>query len=199
MKTFKHSKSTSTILSKMTGFVVVVCICAAIVIMVKMIVASIPLTAKSVPVCELPPATFAQVYQSQHITEATKTTEKETHSATEPTTDKTYNYSEDVDLLARVIYLESGACSEYCQWLVGSTAMNLADERGGLEVVAYDYNTFNVAYDIDYCTPSDLSYAVAERVLSGDRDHVVKAFRDDYYHDWATPYTVVDNMYFSTY
>lgn len=115
-----------------------------------------------------------------------------------PKENNTVNNS-DTELLARLIYLEAGNCSEYCQWLVGSTAMNLADERGGLAAVAYNYNIFNVAYKIDSCTPSALSRSVAGRVLSGDRDYNVKAFRTNYYHGFGTPYTNVDNVYFSTY
>lgn len=124
----------------------------------------------------------------------------------QPTIDKNesyYNnyasYSEyEYDLLARTIYQEGGVCSEYCQWLIGSAVLNLADERGGIENVVFDYNTFNVAYVLYDCTPSNLSYSVAERLLSGDRDYVVKYFRTDYYHGFGTPYTNVDNVYFST-
>lgn len=137
------------------------------------------------------------------------------HATTEPPTEKvevqaetktitksnnTYNTSSDeVDLLARVIYCEAGNCSEYCQWLVGSTAMNLADSNGGLRVVAFDYNTFNVAGILYTRDPSELSYSVAQRILSGDRDYNVKAFRMSYYHSFGTPYAVVDNVYFSSY
>lgn len=108
-------------------------------------------------------------------------------------------YFEDIELLAKLIYLEAGTCSEDCQWLVGSTAVNLAEDRGGLEAVAYDYNTFNVAYQIDSCSPSETSYAVASRILSGDIDYQVYAFRTDMYHEWATPYISIDNVYFSIY
>lgn len=109
------------------------------------------------------------------------------------------SYSEyEYDLVARTIYQEVGGCSEDCQWLVGSTILNLADERGGIENVVFDYNTFNVAYVLYDCTPSELSYKVATRVLSGDRDYNVKYFRTDYYHGFGTPYTNVDNVYFST-
>lgn len=109
-------------------------------------------------------------------------------------------YSEyEIDLIARTIFQESGICSEYCQWLVGSTILNLADERGGIESVVFDYNTFNVAYKLFDDTPSELSYKVARRVVSGDRDYKVKAFRTDYYHGFGTPYIEVDNVYFSEY
>lgn len=105
----------------------------------------------------------------------------------------------DIDLIARTVYLESGGCGEYCQWLTASTILNLADRGGGVPNVVYDYNTFNVAEMIDSCSPSDLSYSVAQRVVSGDRDYNVMAFRAGYYHDFGTPYTNVDNVCFSTY
>lgn len=115
--------------------------------------------------------------------------------------DETYNYCDDTDLLARLIYLEAGSCSENCQWLVGSSAMNLADSCGGLSSVAYDPNKFSVAGNIDSCDPSQESYDVAARILSGDRDYAVRAFRTDYFHEWADPYIAMeeDNVYFSTY
>lgn len=115
--------------------------------------------------------------------------------------DNTYNdnFDYELDLLARTIYQESGICGEYCQWLVGSTVLNLADERGGIEAVVFDYDIFNVAYSLYDDTPSELSYSVARRLMSGDRDYYVKAFRTDYFHSFGTPYTSVDNIYFSTY
>jgi hypothetical protein len=102
------------------------------------------------------------------------------------------------DLLARAIYQESGSCGEYCQWLVGSAILNLADERGGIENVVFDYDTLNVAYVLYDATPSDLSYSVAKQLLCGNRDFVVKYFRTSHYHGFGTPYTSVDNVYFST-
>ncbi len=109
------------------------------------------------------------------------------------------NYVSNVDLLARIIYFESGSCSEYCQWLVGSTAMNLADEYGSLETVAFNYDIFNVANILYTDTPSSLSYSVATRIINGDRDINVRAFRTDYYHSFGSPYTNVDNVYFNSY
>lgn len=105
----------------------------------------------------------------------------------------------ELDLLARCIYQESGTCGEYCQWLVGSTVLNIMDYRGCDIEIVYDYDTFNVAYNLYDETPSDLSYVVAERILSGDRDYNVMAFRTDYYHSFGNPYTNVDNVYFSTF
>lgn len=103
----------------------------------------------------------------------------------------------DLDLLARVIYAEAGGCSEYCQWLVASTTMNLAEDLGDGYLSSIVYNT-NIIY-ISYGTPDSQCYKVAEKVLSGDRDYQVMAFRSDYYHEFGTPYTSVDNVYFSTY
>ena len=158
--------------------------------------------------------------ETKYIAPTTTVVTTEPSSITEPITEKTTDNVEndvnnaeqtktniihneiseyELDLLARTIYQEAGICGEHCQWLVGSTVLNLADERGGIEAVVFDYNTFNVAYVLYNATPSDLSYSVARRVLAGDRDYSVKAFRTDYYHNFGTPYTSVDNVYFSTY
>ena len=133
-----------------------------------------------------------------------KPTEKPTQQATKPNNSTNSGNTINVDydtqlLLAKVIYEEAGNCSEYCQWLVGSTAMNLADIHGSLSAVAYNVNIFNVAYELDSSVPSQLSLDVAKRILSGDRDYNVKAFRMWYYHNFGTPYTNVDGVYFSTY
>lgn len=141
-------------------------------------------------------------------TKKTATTTYNTTESTTATTTSNYSDEEDwlngyswyeYDLLARTIYQESGICSEYCQWLVGSTVLNLAEVNGGIENTVTNYNLFNVAYILYKDTPSDLSYAVARRLISGDRDYNVMAFRDSYYHNFGTPYTSVDNMYFSVY
>lgn len=143
----------------------------------------------------------ASVIKKTHIEEVNveKSEDNQEQSALE--IDNVSNNASDyeLDLLARTIYQEAGICGEYCQWLVGSTVLNLADSYGGIEAVVFDYNTFNVAYSLYNATPSDLSYSVANRLLSGDRDYSVKAFRTDYYHSFGTPYTSVDNVYFSTY
>ena len=153
------------------------------------------------------PATEGKQENTESVTENThieevnveKSEDNQEQAALE--IDNVSNNSSDyeLDLLARTIYQEAGICGEYCQWLVGSTVLNLADSYGGIEAVVFDYNTFNVAYSLYNATPSDLSYSVANRLLSGDRDYSVKAFRTDYYHSFGTPYTSADNVYFSTY
>lgn len=136
----------------------------------------------------------------------TEPTTKETTTIT--TTTSNNSESEDwlngytwreYDLLARTIYQESGVCGEYCQWLVGSTVLNRADRYGGIENVVFDPAHFDVYNELFDETPSDLSYFVARRLISGDRDYKVMAFRNSYYHSFGTPYDKVDNMYFSTF
>lgn len=105
----------------------------------------------------------------------------------------------DRELLARVIYLEAGGCSAECQRLVGSATLNLADMYGSLEAVAYDPNKFAVAGDIGGCSPDSLSYEMADALIAGNRNSEVMAFRAGYYHDFGSPYTSIDNVYFSTY
>jgi hypothetical protein len=148
--------------------------------------------------------TEAEINDESEVIDVVYTEQVETPIVENNKESEVNNYSSgtsdyELDLLARTIYQEAGICSEYCQWLVGSTVLNLADERGGLESVVFDYNTFNVAYVLYDAEPSDLSYSVASRLLSGDRDCNVKAFRMDYYHNFGTPYTNVDGVYFSTY
>lgn len=142
------------------------------------------------------PSTTPAVEATSSLTDSEMRDEEDTELD-----DETYNYCDDTDLLARLIYLEAGSCSEHCQWLVGSSAMNLADSYDGLSSVAYDSNKFSVAGSIDSCDPSQESYDIAARVLSGDRDYAVKVFRTDYFHEWADPYIAMeeDNVYFSTY
>lgn len=141
--------------------------------------------------------------ETERPTEDVTIEQSDTEHHEEEQSDDNYSNSEysesEIDLIAKTTYLESGNCGEYCQWLTASTILNLADSRGGIANVVYDYNTFNVAGMIDGCRPGDLSYSVAQRVASGDRDYNVMAFRASYYHSFGTPYTNVDNVYFSTY
>lgn len=153
---------------------------------------------------ETKPAETIVIAESKEEIESYSEIEKYIEAETEPTEESenivTDNNSDtNIDLLARIIYFESGSCSEYCQWLVGSTAMNLANEYGSLETVAFNYDIFNVANILYTDTPSSLSYSVATRIINGDRDVNVRAFRTDYYHSFGSPYTNVDNVYFSSY
>lgn len=153
---------------------------------------------------ETKPTETIVVAESKEEIESYSEIEKYIEAETEPTEESenivTDNNSDtNIDLLARIIYFESGSCSEYCQWLVGSTAMNLANEYGSLETVAFNYDIFNVANILYTDTPSSLSYSVATRIINGDRDVNVRAFRTDYYHSFGSPYTNVDNVYFSSY
>lgn len=104
---------------------------------------------------------------------------------------------DDVDLLARVIWAEAGNCSEECQWLVASATMNLADYIGDgtLESIVFDTSVVYISND----TPSSMCYRVAARVIAGDRDYNVFAFRTNHYHDFGTPYKAIDNVFFSAF
>lgn len=153
---------------------------------------------------ETKPAETIVIAESKEEIESYSEIEKYIEAETEPTEESenivTDNNSDtNIDLFARIIYFEAGSCSEYCQWLVGSTAMNLANEYGSLETVAFNYDIFNVANILYTDTPSNLSYSVATRIINGDRDINVRAFRTDYYHSFGSPYTNVDNVYFSSY
>lgn len=153
---------------------------------------------------ETKPAETIVIAEDKEEIESYSEIEKYIESETEPTEESENivmdnNSDTNIDLLARIIYFESGSCSEYCQWLVGSTAMNLANEYGSLETVAFNYDIFNVANILYTDTPSSLSYSVATRIINGDRDVNVRAFRTDYYHSFGSPYTNVDNVYFSSF
>lgn len=168
---------------------------------------TVPTTETTISKVETKPTETIVVTESKEKIESYSEIEKYIEAETEPAEEVTENIvidndnnsASNVDLLARIIYFESGNCSEYCQWLVGSTAMNLANEYGSLETVAFNYDIFNVANILYTDTPSDLSYSVATRIINGDRDTNVKAFRTDYYHSFGSPYTNVDNVYFSSY
>lgn len=145
-------------------------------------------------------ATEPETTVSAETTECITNTKVNSVNCSSATNDCVYEISEyELDLVARTVFQEVGTCGEYCQWLVASTVLNLADEYGGIENVVFDYDKFNVAYVLYKDTPSELSYSVARRVASGDRDYNVKAFRRDYYHSFGTPYISVGNIYFSTY
>lgn len=165
---------------------------------------TVPTTKTIISKVETKPTETIVVAESKEEIESYSEIEKYIEAETEPTEESgnivTDNNSDtNIDLLARIIYFEAGNCSEYCQWLVGSTAMNLANEYGGLETVAFNYDIFNVANILYTDTPSSLSYSVATRIINGDRDVNVRAFRTDYYHSFGSPYTNVDNVYFSSY
>lgn len=165
---------------------------------------TVPTTETTISKVETKPTETIVITESKEEIESCSEIEKYIETETEPTEESgnivTDNNSDtNIDLLARIIYFESGNCSEYCQWLVGSTAMNLADEYGSLETVAFNYDIFNVANILYTDTPSSLSYSVTTRIINGDRDINVRAFRTDYYHSFGSPYTNVDNVYFSSY
>lgn len=166
------------------------------------IVQSITTEDTTVPPTTIEPTTVVvEPYYTEEST--TQAIEPENPLPQEDESSEVYDpeiFMEDVDLLARVIYQEAGSCSEYCQYLVGSTALNLADYYGtDLSSIVHNYNIFNVAYMLYNTEPSETSFNVAENLINNGRDYSVMAFRTDYYHNFGQPYTSVDNVYFSTF
>lgn len=167
-----------------------------------------PTVASTQPPTELPEETHADIEYHPEVEEDKEETEYEQPQAydndsadkhdngSDNSSTKGYN-DDDVSLLARVLWAEVGGCSRECQRLVASTVLNLADYMSGgdLSEIVYDTNVVYISND----EPSSQCYEVARAVLAGDRDYNVMAFRSGYYHDFGTPYTNIDDVYFSTF
>lgn len=114
---------------------------------------------------------------------------------------ESYDYDlSDIDLLARITYLEAGGTSYECQCAVASVVVNRAN-RGGKSLydVIYAPGQFTPAYLVSSTTPTQSCIDAATQVLSGGitiPSNVIY-FRAGYYFDWAEPYTNMDNVYFS--
>lgn len=122
--------------------------------------------------------------------------------ADEPEEDvESYDYDlSDIDLLARITYLEAGGTSYECQCAVASVVVNRAN-RGGKSLydVIYAPGQFTPAYLVSSTTPTQSCINAATQVLSSGvtiPSNVIY-FRAGYYFDWAEPYTNMDNVYFS--
>lgn len=129
-------------------------------------------------------------------------TVEEVAVADEPEEDvESYDYDlSDIDLLARITYLEAGGTSYECQCAVASVVVNRAN-RGGKSLydVIYAPGQFTPAYLVSSTTPTQSCVNAATQVLSSGvtiPSNVIY-FRAGYYFDWAEPYTNMDNVYFS--
>lgn len=114
---------------------------------------------------------------------------------------ETYDYSlSDIDLLARITYLEAGGTSYECQCAVASVVVNRAN-RGGKSLydVIYAPGQFTPAYLVSSTTPTQSCINAATQVLTSGVTipSNVLYFRAGYYFDWVEPYTNMDNVYFS--
>lgn len=167
-----------------------------------------PTVVPTQPPTELPEETHADIEYYPEVEEDEEETEYEQpqvydndsedehDNESDDSNTKAYN-DDDVSLLARVLWAEAGGCSRECQKLVASTVLNLADYMSGGDLSGIVYDT-SVVYISDD-EPSPQCYEVAREVLAGDRDYNVMAFRSWYYHDFGTPYTNIDDVYFSTF
>lgn len=107
------------------------------------------------------------------------------------------------EIMARLVYLEAGACGNTCQRAVASVILNRLHSGywgDNIESVIYYKNAFSPADQIKNCVPSEQSYAAVDYVLyyGSTLPKEVRYFRDDYDHQWEgyKNYAIYDNIYF---
>lgn len=118
----------------------------------------------------------------------------------------TYAYdvtSEEREMLARLVYLESNIESLECQKAVASVVINRwQDGYWGdtLKDVIYADSQFTPAPKIYKTTPNETNYAAVDAVLKNGTTlpPYVLYFRANFHFTWAgyKPYTVIDHTYF---
>lgn len=111
---------------------------------------------------------------------------------------------DEIDMLARLVYLEAGGESYECMKGVASVVLNRMTSTGmSLHDVIYEPNQFSTACYIESTCYTDTVYsAVMDVVENGPSlPTYVTFFRAGYYHDFGNnivvPYTCIDNTYFS--
>ena len=111
---------------------------------------------------------------------------------------------DEIDMLARLVYLEAGGESYECMKGVASVVLNRMTSTGmSLHDVIYAPNQFSPACYIESTCYTDTVYsAVMDVVENGPSlPTYVTFFRADYYHDFGNdivvPYTCINNTYFS--
>lgn len=110
----------------------------------------------------------------------------------------TQKYNNEREILAKLLYCESGSTGWDCQVYTCSAILNLSDYTGrSISNMASDKRLFSVAPWVWSSTPTQTQYDVIDYVLSGGRVSGVKYFRTDYYHNFGTPVINIDNVYFS--
>lgn len=131
--------------------------------------------------------------------------EDTTESSYVETEPKYYELTDDeIDMLARLVYLEAGGESYECMKGVASVVLNRMTSTGmSLHDVIYAPNQFSPAFYIESTCYTDTVYsAVMDVVENGPSlPTYVTFFRADYYHDFGNdivvPYTCINNTYFS--
>ena len=151
--------------------------------------------------------------KSKHINELKFTYPQEDTYPYEDTTESSYVETEpkyyeltydEIDMLARLVYLEAGGESYECMKGVASVVLNRMTSTGmSLHDVIYEPYQFSPACYIESTCYTDTVYsAVMDGVENGPSlPTYVTFFRADYYHDFGNgivvPYTCINNTYFS--
>lgn len=115
-----------------------------------------------------------------------------------------YAMSDDeVELFAKLVYLESGSTSVDCQRAVASVVLNrITTQHSDLKSVIYAKGQFAVASKLSNAKYSEESMdAVKYVLLNGPTvPEYVTYFREGHYFNWGADhkgYTNIDNVYFS--
>lgn len=110
---------------------------------------------------------------------------------------------DEINMLAKLIYLEAGTESNECKKAVGSAVLNRVTTSGkSLRSIIYEPNQFTPAHKIettDVC--SEYVDIVKELIKYGPTiPEYVTFFRSDHYFEWGNRYSMykqIDNTYFS--
>lgn len=153
----------------------------------------------TLPVTSVPPIVTAPTYESPKVDAPNE--ESMYYSVT----------AEEREMLARLIYLESGICSLECQKAVCSVVFNRFDSgkwrkdmNNDGKITLYDIiyypNAFSPAYKIDTTTPNERAYEAVDYVLryGPTLPTYVRYFRASYHFSWDgyVGYCDMDNVYF---
>ena len=110
---------------------------------------------------------------------------------------------EERTMLAKLVYLEAGSCSQKCQRAVVSVVLNRLESGywgNTIEEVIFYPNAFSPTNLMSGCLPSQASYEVVDYVLRNGPTvpKEVRYFRADYDHKWEgyAHYVTYDNVYF---
>ena len=163
---------------------------------------------QSVDEKDLTAETTVEEVTTEEVTTETKheeATEKVTEEIVDekPKSNNIYGFSQDeVNMLYSLVYLEAGSTSQKCQMAVTSVVLNLMRQEGkSLYNTIYTKGRFSVASRIKSTRASDSTKKAVDYVLQNGITipKYVNCFRNNHYFSWATPYTCIDNVYFSSY
>ena len=146
-----------------------------------------------------PDDTYAESTQDTTTYTVEVITEPATEQPTEPPTAIDILGEKEYYILAQLLWHEAGIMGWDGKVWVCSAILNLGEHSNmSIWSMAYNGNMFSVASYVDTGTPSAECFDVIEYVVSGgNRVEDVKYFRTDYYHDFGTPITKIENVYFS--